>query len=238
MKQLTIIILALSLALNALATPIATDSIASCEKFSARQLIVPGSLIAVGAVGVAWPQFPKWVNGRFDTFRGHRLTFDDWVQYAPAVAYAGLGAIPGINSRLDFKERVLAEATTYVFVAALTKGIKYCVNERRPMGGEGSFPSGHAAKAFAGAELIRMSYPAGVAAGAYVAATGVAFMRLYNNRHWINDLVAGAGVGILSARAAMWMMPLYRKWFHLSPRTGSAMALVPTPTGLSFAMVF
>lgn len=236
MKQFITILLVLTLALNSKAEP--TDSI-GYERFNGRHLILPGSLIAVGAVGVAWPQFPKWVNSQVNSFSGHRLTFDDWVQYAPAVTYAALGAIPGINSRLNFKERILAEASTYVFVAALTEGAKYIIHETRPDGSDcRSFPSGHVAKAFAGAELIRLSYPAGVAAGAYVVATGVAFMRLYNHRHWVNDLVAGAGVGILSARAAMWMMPLYRKWFHLSRRPGTVMAIAPTPSGLSFAMTF
>lgn len=27
-------------------------------------------------------------------------------------------------------------------------------------------------------------------------------MRMYNGRHWLHDVVAGAGVGILSVRAA------------------------------------
>ncbi|HTJ49908.1 MAG TPA: phosphatase PAP2 family protein, partial [Cyclobacteriaceae bacterium] len=34
--------------------------------------------------------------------------------------------------------------------------------------------------------------------GAYTVATGVAACRVLNNRHWLSDVIAGAGIGILS----------------------------------------
>ena len=51
-----------------------------------------------------------------------------------------------------------------------------------------------------GAELVRMEYGGWYGIGAYTIAVGVGFMRMYNGRHWLHDVVAGAGVGILSAR--------------------------------------
>ena len=88
-----------------------------------------------------------------------------------------------------------------------------------------SFPSGHTATAFAGAELVRAEYGWGYGIAAYTVATGVAFMRLYNNRHWLNDVLAGAGVGIVSAQIGYWMLPLSRKIFKMDRRK----ALVSTP---------
>ena len=32
-------------------------------------------------------------------------------------------------------------------------------------------------------------------------------MRMYNNRHWASDVLAGAGVGILSASLTYWLAP-------------------------------
>lgn len=69
-----------------------------------------------------------------------------------------------------------------------------------------------------GAELIRSEYPLGVGITAYAVACGVGFMRLYNDRHWINDVIAGAGVGILCARIGYWMLPVWRKVFNLDRR--------------------
>ena len=77
-------------------------------------------------------------------------------------------------------------------------------------------------------DLIREEYGAAYGIAAYGVATGVAFLRLYNGRHWLNDVIAGAGVGILSARIGYWMLPLYRKWFNWnSHRPGVTAAAVP-----------
>jgi membrane-associated phospholipid phosphatase len=73
-----------------------------------------------------------------------------------------------------------------------------------------SFPSGHTAKAFLAAEFLRQEYKHrshwyGVAG--YAVAIGSGVLRMYNNKHWLNDVVAGAGVGILSTRLAYWIYP-------------------------------
>ena len=65
-----------------------------------------------------------------------------------------------------------------------------------------------------GAELMREEYGNAWGAGAYVIAGGVAFLRMYNDRHWLNDVIAGAGVGILAARIGYWLLPLERKLFR------------------------
>ncbi|MDE6340372.1 MAG: phosphatase PAP2 family protein, partial [Muribaculaceae bacterium] len=117
--------------------------------------------------------------------------------------------------RLDFRERIAVEATAYLSMAALVNAAKYTFREKRPdSSARNSFPSGHTATAFTGAELIRMEFGWGYGSAAYVISTGVAFLRIYNDRHWLNDVLAGAGFGILSAHIGYWMLPLYRKWFH------------------------
>jgi hypothetical protein len=44
----------------------------------------------------------------------------------------------------------------------------------------------------------------------------------FGGRHWFNDVLAGAGFGILSARVGYWMLPLNRHIFRI-PRKGQAM---------------
>lgn len=243
-----------TLAASARAAETRVDSVTTAcavggEKFRPTQLILPGALIALGAAGVAWDDFKtfsKKINDGMSRWHGyHKMSFDDYVQYVPAAAYLGLGAIPGVPCRHNFKERFLAEATAYVTMAVLTQAIKFGVHEKRPDSDlHNSFPSGHTAKVFTAAELIRQSYPVGVAVGAYTVACSVAFMRLYNNRHWLNDVIAGAGIGILSARVGMWMLPLYRKWFHMPLESTRVMALMPyydnsrRGAGMCFSMIF
>jgi membrane-associated phospholipid phosphatase len=81
---------------------------------------------------------------------------------------------------------------------AVTYGLKYTVEEQRPNGEEGSFPSGHTAISFAGAEFIRKEYGWRWGAPAYAAATFVGWSRVATDDHWWHDVVAGGAIGVLS----------------------------------------
>ena len=86
--------------------------------------------------------------------------------------------------------------------AGLTRGTKYLVNERRPDGGKYSFPSGHTANAFLGAHIAYKEFKDSnpwLAYSGYALGLFVAGSRIYNNRHWVADVIAGAGYGILAA---------------------------------------
>ena len=80
----------------------------------------------------------------------------------------------------------------------LVQGMKYTVRRDRPTGECCAFPSGHAASAFAAASVLerhlgyRASWPA------LAAATYVATSRLVDNRHFLSDVMFGAGVGMAS----------------------------------------
>jgi len=187
-------------------------------------------MIAVGAFGVKNGAFRKLDNSIKDgmsSLRGnHYFRVDDYIQYLPIAAYVGLGCV-GIKSKHSFKERFVVGATAYLAMGIMVNSIKLGVDEKRPDSNAlNSFPSGHTATAFMGAELLRLEYGSGIAIGGYAIATSVAFLRLYNNRHWLNDVIAGAGIGILSARIGYWMYPLYQKWFKWNNNT--ALAIVPT----------
>ena len=73
----------------------------------------------------------------------------------------------------------------------------------RPDGSQAnSWPSGHTATAFVGATLLHKEYgltrsPWFSVAG-YGVATATGVMRVLNNRHWVSDVMSGAGIGIMS----------------------------------------
>ena len=203
------------------------------EHFSATKLIIPTTLFTVGAIGVNNGYFcslKNEVRDGFEVMRGdHRMHFDDYLQYLPVASYFGLD-LCGVRGDHNLREQMAAAATAYIVMAALVNGIKYTVQEPRPgSGARNSFPSGHTATAITGAELIRLEYGNGYGAAAYgVSALGVAFMRLYNDRHWLNDIVAGAGIGILSANIGYWLLPWERRLLGWDKDDRRQVALVPT----------
>jgi hypothetical protein len=81
---------------------------------------------------------------------------------------------------------------------AVSYGLKYAVDEERPNGEAGSFPSAHTSVTFAGAEFIRKEYGWQWGAPAYAAAGFVGWSRVQTDDHWWHDVAAGAAIGILS----------------------------------------
>lgn len=205
----------------------------NCQ-FKAKDLIVPGALIAVGASSMfltPMKDFDHSLNKEFVKMRGnnHRISIDEYLRFSPyAVNYAL--HFSGVGSGYDTREQLLLTATSFATMYALTQGLKHTVNKTRPDGSDNhSFPSGHVATAFLGAEQLRMNYGTWWGLAGYTLATGTAFVRLYNNRHWIGDVVGAAGIGILSARIGYWLLPLEKKLLGLDRKeTETSFIAVPT----------
>jgi membrane-associated phospholipid phosphatase len=107
-----------------------------------------------------------------------------------------------------------------VVAQALTLGLQHSVRRKRPDDGSGfSFPSGHTSVTFATATVLQQfGWKAGLPA--YALASYVAVQRVEANRHYLSDVIFGAAVGIVSARAS-----------------GLVGAHVGIPTKHSFAMI-
>lgn len=214
------------------------DSAAGCTvphpddyRFRPNQLIAPGVLLAAGVSGVwGFKGLRNSVRHHFSGKQcGHGTEIDNYLQYAPAAVYVGLGFIPGVKHRSDWRERLMAGVTAYAVMTVVNNVMKVSFREPRPdSGARNSFPSGHSATAFTGAELMRIEYGPWVGLAGYAAAVTVGAMRIYNDRHWINDVLGGAAIGILSARIGYWLVPLERKLFGLDKRTSpAAVAILP-----------
>jgi membrane-associated phospholipid phosphatase len=81
----------------------------------------------------------------------------------------------------------------------VTYALKYGVDERRPNGGSQSFPSGHTSISFSAAEFMRKRYGWEYGVPAYALASFVAYSRVESREHYAHDVIAGAGIGILSS---------------------------------------
>ena len=185
--------------------------------FNAKQLILPGSLFTIGAIGTfikPYKDFNIIIRDKVSDLRGnHKIQIDDYIQYVPTATHLFLG-FTHIPHQNNFLQRLSIDVTSAISLTILTNVFKFSFREKRPdSNARNSFTSGHTATALMGAELMRIEYGPYWGLGGYCVATAVGLLRIYNGRHWLNDVIAGAGVGILSARIGYWMLPLYNKWF-------------------------
>lgn len=171
-------------------------------RFNPKSLILPASLITVGAVGTAIDGMNDFhLFSRRDSVKQIRI--DDYMEWG-MLGWVFVCDLMG-KEKHNWVDQLCLVVIAEGFNAGMTRAVKYAVNERRPDGGPHSFPSGHTANAFLGAHIaykeFKDSSPV-LAYSGYALATFVAGSRLYNNRHWVADVVVGAGFGILSVELA------------------------------------
>jgi membrane-associated phospholipid phosphatase len=131
---------------------------------------------------------------------------DNYTQFSGIALTAGL-KMAGVEGRSSWPRLFASSLASYGVMAAFVNGIKYTASELRPDGStHNSWPSGHTATAFVGATILHKEYgltrSPWYSIGGYTLATATGVMRVLNNRHWISDVLSGAGIGILSTELA------------------------------------
>jgi len=171
----------------------------------------------------------------YDEWYGHRNpSFDQTAEilsasaYPVAIATPLLQALYGIgNKEYRHVEYALQSATGLILTTAISYGLKYSVNRKRPYAAHPeytpleydsspSFPSGHTSFAASTAMSLSLQYKRWyVVAPAWLWASGVAYSRVHRGAHYPGDVVAGilvgAGSAYLSYKAHQW---LKKKWEH------------------------
>ncbi len=130
----------------------------------------------------------------------------------PPLVIAGLAVVLAVDVAAGagwgtVRAAIVAVAGTNLVVEV----VKRAVNRARPDGehkaSNASFPSSHAANAFALAWILTARWRR-LGWVFFPLAVLVAFSRMYLNRHFLSDVVVGAAVGMLCAwAAARWLPP-------------------------------
>jgi len=94
------------------------------------------------------------------------------------------------------KEGTMQFIKAYAATMAATFGLKYTIKEKRPNGEKHSFPSAHAASAFAGAAFVQQRDGWKYGLPLYVAASFVGYSRIESKEHYFQDVIAGAAIGL------------------------------------------
>lgn len=186
-------------------------------RFNYKSLIIPSGLVGYGVFGLenhSIKLLNEITQGELSEHIDSRFTIDDFSQYAPFLSVYAFNAL-GSKGQHNFKDRTIILGTAYLIMAGSGNILKYTGNVRRPDGSStNSFPSGHTATAFMGAEYLYQEYKnvsLWYGVSGYLVATGTGLFRMYNNRHWLTDVAAGAGIGILSTKIAYWLHPFIQK---------------------------
>jgi membrane-associated phospholipid phosphatase len=173
-----------------------------------RSLIAPAALFVAG--GIAFTDNPiwsddAWEDARNRSFSDFNTRIDDYLIFVPIAAVYGLqlGGVKGLHSLRD-QTAILLKAELMGF--AVVTPLKLATNRLRPNGeNDESFPSGHTAQAFISATFLHREYghlSPWYSIGGYTLAGSVGAMRILNNKHYLSDVLFGAGIGILVTNLA------------------------------------
>jgi len=186
--------------------------------FNFRKALLPAALVTYGILAVktdALQDVNEKLKEEIWTEHPHAMMHaDNYLQWAPAAAVYGLNLV-GIKGKNNLRERSMIYVISEVIMSSVVFSVKKFTGEWRPNGSDAlSFPSGHTANAFAAAEFLRQEYKEvspwyGVAG--YVIAGATGYLRMYNNKHWLGDVAAGAGIGILSTDLAYYIYPYIKR---------------------------
>jgi membrane-associated phospholipid phosphatase len=217
------------------------------QKFEAKKFIIPGILIAYGFLGRHVDAFTDlsesvqklvWVDNPHN-----KTTVDNYLQFAPAVAVYALN-VAGIKGEHNFVDRSMIYLMSNVIMEGFVTTIKNTSHEWRPSENDHlSYPSGHTAEAFLSATFLYEEYKnvsPWYGIGGYLVAGTVGYLRIYNDAHWLHDVVAGAGFGIASTELSYWLYPLLKRTFF--PKSCGKKMVVPVMenhgAGLAFIQSF
>ena len=130
-------------------------------KVKPLQLVVPSLLVGLGFVGLGsdWLKYQNHeIRDELQENIDRRFTLDDFSQYIPTVSLY-IPNLFGITGKHDVLEKTQLLCTAYLLMEVSVNSIKYLTKVERPDGSSrNSFPSGHTAAAFVGAELVRREY--------------------------------------------------------------------------------
>lgn len=220
-----------------------TDSLATAtqkERSFLHKSIVPLSLIGTGLIinysngNIGKENLQEHIQNGLDNFHTNA---DDFLIFVPTLTMYAADLLKAESRNDAFTQ------TKYLVISGLannliTFGLKRLTNETRPDGTEYSFPSGHTSNAFMMATVLHHEFidtsPV-LAYSGFLFATTTGVLRVMNNRHWVSDVLVGAGIGILVTDLVYRFEPL-KNWNPFKDKKKHALIISPTYTNEQFGL--
>jgi len=173
-------------------------------------------------IAIAYTVFVSPYSGVNSAYAGVKPTNDTDVEKAgdffriflPAAAMGSTFIVRGPDGKLWDKEGTWQFSKAFATTMVVTSGLKLITRKYRPRSltgsslSEQSFPSGHTSAAFSGAAFINTRYGPWWGIPSYAAALFTAYSRVQADAHFVDDVTAGAAVGMLSN----WLFVTPQSW--------------------------
>ncbi len=175
-------------------------------------LIVPGTLLIYSGLKPfinAIPKLDKRIMANVqENYPDFQTNAADYLMWAPSASVYAMGALK-MKTEHNFTEHLILDAGSILVTGGLGYGMRIISKNITDYNSEGTkIPSGHTANAFRGAEILHQElknqHPL-LSYSGYVVATGVGLLRVYNKIHLLTEVLAGAGLGIISTKLTYWI---------------------------------
>lgn len=214
------------------------------EKFPLTGMIIPTAMVTYGIIALhstSLQNINEDIKQNVWTNKPHKqLHMDTYLMFVPGATAFALEAF-GVKGKYNLRDKAMIYLMSNIFVNGTVYPLKKGSHSIRPDGSNfNSFPSGHTAEVFASAEFLRKEYKNvsiwyGVAG--YAVATATGYLRMYNNKHWFSDVVAGAGIGIASTKLAYWIYPKIQHWIFKDKPVNTAIMPVYNNGSFGISMI-
>jgi membrane-associated phospholipid phosphatase len=190
----------------------------------------PGTAKMVGTFTLAGLAVMHWDNASVEdtserlsksTYRIGNIGGSLYVQAGAGIATYAIGRATGRPQLASLGgDLVRAQIVSQLFV----QGAKFAVGRQRPDGSNSlSFPSGHSASAFATATVVQEHFGWKAGIPAYTFAGFVGASRLAASKHYLSDVIIGAGIGIAAGRSVTLRLGGEKFALGAAPTQGGAM---------------
>ncbi|MBD1397243.1 phosphatase PAP2 family protein [Pontibacter sp. JH31] len=182
----------------------------SNKRYLTRAVLPAAALIGAGVYTMQGNGFYSSHDARdlrHKTIPNFSTKVDDYLMFLPIAYMYGFNAFSSQN-RHEMPRQTALLLASGVLTSAIVWPAKRWTNMERPNGEKHAFPSGHTAYAFTIATVVDKEFrhkSPWISVGSYTLAGATGALRVMNNKHWMADVLAGAGVGILSTNTVYWL---------------------------------
>ena len=181
-----------------------------------KQNIVPLTLIGSGLIinyahgSLSKESIQENIRGGLD---GFQTNVDEFTWFIPGLTMYAADLFK-VKSKNDAFTQTKYLGVALITNTAITYGLKKITNEERPNGEGDSFPSGHTSNAFVMATVLFYEFMDSnpwIAYSGFAFATTTGVLRVMNDKHWVSDVLVGAGIGMLVTDLVYRIEPL-KNW--------------------------